>query len=425
MARPIRTRRRPGWRIFSRLGGIGRKRALSLACISALAVFIAANAGLSAFANAVRAQNPALIASLTDDPLAPLLAVERQIGASPRRILGNDVETLIRESLRREAINTAALRTFALRAEATRDRQAAVTFARLAERSSRRDLVTQLVLIELAVQANSPELALRHYDKALRTSGEARSILFPVLSSAIASDVIRRAFVPYVQRRAYWIPDFVQHSMRSGEAGPRETAKLLILAGAGNQEELMRASAPLLIEALVDRGEVSLAQRLFLQMPGTNPRFLQDTGFTSGTTNAAYGLLAWTPVSNGSAGAAFDGPPDSSRRSARLFASSGERGILLRRVVGLPPGHYYLSERRSRAAGDASSRAYWEMKCFINGRPQSIWRGPSDRAIYNLSRAPGPVVPAGCTNQLLELNVAAGDGREGLEFVIEQFSLAR
>jgi hypothetical protein len=425
MARRTR-HRRPGLRAVLARFGIGdRKRALRLACISLVSLAVAGLAGLSALSNAARAQRPAFVERLTNDPVASLLTLQNQLSASPRRILDEDFAAAIRESLRHQALDPIPLRMLALRAEAHGRAPEAVQFARLAERTSRRDLVTQLILIEQAVQANNAPLALRHYDKALRTSGEARSILFPILSAAIADDLIRRAFLPYVRERVYWVSDFVEYSTVSGETGPRNTARLLIAAGAGAQEDLMRARAPLLIQTLVDRRETALAQQLVLQMPGLSPRFFQDVGFNANSTNGVYGLLAWTPESGGSSGVSFAAATDTDRLSARIFASSGTRTVLLRRVVALPPGQYYLSEHRSPVAGDGAPRAYWEMKCYGNTGLQPIWRGPSDRAVYNVTRAQGPLIPAGCMSQLLELNVAAVDGVQGLEFIIEDFALTR
>lgn len=406
-----------------RLAHIGRKRAFWLACVSLLSILLASKAAISAFANVARTRNPSLVDQLTEDPTARLLLVEKKINITSPRIREHQFGSLARESLSRQAINTTALRILALHAAARGQPAESAAFASLSERVSRRDLVTQFLLIQEAVGANDHELALRHYDRALRTNALASNILFPILGSAISDGMIRRAVVPYVRMRASWVPQFVKFSMQNGGTGPRATAELLLLAGVGDQTEEMIANTTTLIGMLVDRSEFPLAQQLILQVPGASPNLLQNATFTSRTTDSKYGPFAWAAASSASVAVTFDNSADSILLAARLFAEAGETGTLLRRIIALPPGHYYLNESRTLITGDDSSRAYWQMTCLSGEARAVIWRGPENQAGYRALRAEGPVITGDCNYQLLELKLIAGDAPEGFDLVIESFNL--
>lgn len=421
MARPNRNRGSRRERATRALRALPLRRILKFASIALVSLFIAAGATVAAIANIARGTNPALVAQLTDDPLAPVLALQRQLDP-PRRLLANDVEVTARASLRQHAVSSVPLRILAMRAEVLGRRAQARVLLSLSEQVSRRDVLTQLMLIEEAVQANNITAALTHYDKALRTSDESHALLFPVLNEAIGQPAILEAFVPYVRRPAPWMPNFIESSIASGPAGARNAALLLLSA---NVRDLMRVDGPSLIAALVSGRDFALAQQVFQSMPGADPHVLQSTGFRSNTVDPAYGLISWSAINAGSSGATFEGPRGSDARQVRLLAGSGERVLVLRRLVALPPGQYSHTEFRSMTTGDRSSRAFWEMKCASGETLQSIWRDPADGVSYRLENAPGPRIPNGCTHQILELTVNAGDGQQGLEFVIQRFELSR
>jgi hypothetical protein len=160
-------------------------------------------------------------------------------------------------------------------------------------------------------------------------------------------------------------------------------------------------------------------------MPGANPDILQNIEFTSETVDPAFVPFSWMPTNTGSSGVAFESSVGAGARRAHLFAGAGERLVLLRRWVALRPGNYAHSETRTLTATDRTSRAFWEMRCVIDGALRTFWRGPEDRVLYQLENAPGPNIPNACTHQSLELTVSVGDGQQGLDFAIERFSLNR
>jgi len=396
---------------------------LAGACgLAAGALALAAFASLFALANVARNANPALVNSVADDPLAPLLELHGQLSVNPGRILDQSVGPLALQSLTREPLNPVALRMLAIQASARNDPGRSARFASLSERITRRDLFTQLILIEQAVQRNSIPVALHHYDVALRTHEGAGNILFPILGTAISNDAIREALVPFVRSHAAWIPSFVQFA--ASEANAPQTTRLLLAAGPARWPSLVRQNAPALLTALVNQRQFALAEQLLLQLPGTPPGVLRQIDFSPQTTNEVLGPFAWSAVNGGSLGASFEASSEG-RSVAHLFATPGARGVVLRRVLSLAPGAYRHSEARSLGAGDASSRAFWEMKCLGGQTSEVIWRGPADQASYRATRIAGPIIPIGCTEQVLELTAVGGDGDQGLDLTIGSFILER
>jgi hypothetical protein len=132
--------------------------------------------------------------------------------------------------------------------------------------------------------------------------------------------------------------------------------------------------------------------------------------------------LFWKTTNTGPASATYE-DGGGGGQAVRLFASSGERGVFMRRVLKLAPGRYQFSESRTLMSGGAGGRVYWEMKCGVGRNYQPIWRSPSGPIAYRVSGAAGPTIPANCPYQVIELNFYAGDGQEGLELRINSFDL--
>lgn len=403
---------------------IGRGRMAVLTAGLAATALIAYCAGALAFTNITRSHS-APLASRFGDTTAQLFLIQQEAQANPTRLLAQDVEPLARRALLTSPLNPVPLRVLALRASIAGKEPESAKFAVLSERLTRRDLPTQLLLIEQAVVANDYRLALRHYDIALRARSDSRGVLFPVLSAALADDEIRAAVVPYVRGRANWLSEFVEFAVRDGADGPRRIGMLLVESGAGGQADLMQASGGTLIGLLTDQRQFALAERLYMQMADASSSLLGDTRFNAATTDPKLGTFAWATFSEAATGAGFEATGNGRERQLRVFAGSGERGVVVRRVMRLKPGAYKLSEARSLIVGDASATAHWNVKCLQGTAPILLWTGPTGRIDYNASGAPGPTIPGNCSSQLIELVVAGGTGQQGMELVINRFMLTR
>jgi len=178
-----RTRFRPPW---------GRIAIAAVAAIGLSWLTVAVSA-----ANALRQVRPDLAHRIMpfDARANAGLAEQASVRMAQDRAARATAAGLAREALSRDVTVVAAWRTLGLELETEGRRGDAERLIRFAERLSRRDLPTQLWLIEANVARNDIEGALAHYNIALRTSQAAADVLFPILVQAILSTAFAEGIV--------------------------------------------------------------------------------------------------------------------------------------------------------------------------------------------------------------------------------------
>lgn len=126
------------------------------------------------------------------------------------------VEQLSRRSLRREVTMPVALRSLALVAAARGDQARANRLMAYSDKLSRRDIPTQLWLIERSVNANDVQGALDHFDKALRASPASWAILMPILVKATDDPSLVGPIATLVSRYSPWRYNFFDALVKDG-----------------------------------------------------------------------------------------------------------------------------------------------------------------------------------------------------------------
>ncbi|MCB8835101.1 hypothetical protein LJD42_26475, partial [Escherichia coli] len=112
------------------------------------------------------------------------------------------------DALARSPVDARAARVLGL-FDALRARNRAAQFAfYYAQRLSRRDLPTQMWLIEQSVDQNDIPSALSHYHIAMRTSQTSRAILIPVLADAAENPAVAKPLAQLLRQRPNWWLDF-------------------------------------------------------------------------------------------------------------------------------------------------------------------------------------------------------------------------
>lgn len=327
-----------------------------------------------------------------------------------------------RAVLQDQPLDAPALRMLALQARAAGHPRAGLTYARLAEQVTRRETLTQIFLAEEAARAGNARGSLDHIDMALRATNQGRTALFGILNKVMADPQIRREMGHYVARGVPWLPEFLDYAVREGAAGAANTARLLIEARAETRPRLLAPVSALLLGALVDQREFALAGEIYRRARGTAPDLSTSARMTRATFEPRFGPLSWEPIEGAASGAAARFAPAGGGAEISAFASSGERGTVLRRTLRLRPGAYRLFERRSVAAGDASARMRWRLSC-LGKTVEPLWQGPEQPLGYTATGLPGPHLGAGCPVQLLELVADGGSGPEGVDVTIRDFDL--
>lgn len=324
---------------------------------------------------------------------------------------------LARASLRAAPLSPAMIRIIAADpAEAARSSG----LMHLAERVSRRDALTQLSLIETAVQEGRIDLALTHYDRALSIYPDLGPILFPVLGGAIDGEDIRHGVAAVARQRRPWINNFLQYAIRA--AKPAAVASLLAELDHGpGALAAARQHEAALVGRLIEQGNYPAARTVAARALGENAGTLDRFGFTPETWQNAVRPLSWTEGEIEGVDTMLQ--PDG---SVAVSASPGIAGLAMFRVAILPAGTYRFAVTTSADPELAAAGGHWTLLCLSGtGQPTRKIAGVDSHA-----QRLGPVatmieVPQQCSAVRIDFVVDNSDGSTNAGMVLRDFTLAR
>lgn len=276
---------------------------------------------------------------------------------------------------------------------------AAVRALLYGEAMSRRDLPTQMALIEWRVQKGDIVGALHHYDRALRTT-QSISILLSTMISASADPAIRREVLELLSKQPPWRSAFLVQLI--DEQTPPDTVYGIVSAlrlNPANSSERQVLSAA--INKLIGQGRVADARRLIapVSSPVRNPDFEEENLFPP---------LDWALVDEATLNAVIENGPAAYGQTLYLDARNGRSGTVASQWLSLAPGRYQLSLAFGDVTGDALSRPQLSLTC--DGAARSV--------LMTTSLPPAPAegragalgmfsVPTGCAAQLLAISLPA------------------
>ena len=310
------------------------------------------------------------------------------------------------DALRREPVSVAAARTLGLVAFMQGQEQESDRIFTFAESLSRRDIPTQLWLIERNVARNDIAGALRHYDRALRTSTSIREVLFPILVGAAADPSAGLPLARLVGTRPLWWSDYAEELFEKSESSRPILLTLAHLHLRPNVEEELELIG-LAIRRLVDLHAFEAAHRVYLsaQPRGANATALvRDGGFEGQSRLPPFdweyrsepGLSGYVQQRDGGQTALF------------ISGESGRSGHVARQLLLLRPGRYRLSAQTGDVAADGTSRPLVAIGCAgTNSTQLARIRFPA--TVEGGGAVSGTfAVPAGnCTAQWLTIETAA------------------
>jgi tetratricopeptide (TPR) repeat protein len=309
-------------------------------------------------------------------------------------------------SLNRQPVNPGAARLLGLVAAQDGDQARARGLVRYAEAMSRRDLPTQLWLIESSVAQGDVKNALLHYDRALKTSNQSYALLMPTLVQAANQPEVWRPLATVLSRRPQWWRPFLERYAASGKSPDALAAfsrALRLDAAPPPDPDMLQA----IEKRLVDLFAYGRAAALY---------------------NRAHGLAAddRTPVRNGDferPGSAdpFDwnlvdeddlaairqpSPVRSDGNALFLSATNGRGGDLAVQLTILPPGRYRITAKVGGVSGDPLAFPRLVARCARDARE-----------ILHIAFPPAPdtgrmwssdlTVPADCNAQRIVLRAAS------------------
>jgi hypothetical protein len=258
--------------------------------------------------------------------------------------------------VRREPANVVAVRTLALTAAVTdRGDAKAKRLITYAESLSRRDLPTQLWLIENNVAANNIDSALLHYDRALRTNLAARDILIPILAEAAKQPAVAHPLAKMLATRPMWWTEFADKFIFASDA-PDALALTMGVLRLDPSKEGERNFLQQTMVSLVDGGAPAKAYSLFTSAVGKSipsGTFVRNGSFTDAPKLAPFD---WLLLDETDLSATRDRRGDGANDwSLFLTAQNGRNGVVARQLLMLPPGSYRLTAAGGDMPRDAAS----------------------------------------------------------------------
>ena len=252
---------------------------------------------------------------------------------------------LAKAALRREPGNVSAVRTLGLLAALDNRAAEARRLFDYAESLSRRDLATQLWLVESKVADDDIHGALLHYDRAMRTSMRGRQLLIPILVQASSEREIAEPLARMIAGRPPWWTGFAYALATAGspDAIMRVLAALKLDSQNPEERQLLAAA----IQRLASTGAYPQAHALYRSTG--DDRDSADMFVRNGTFDSAGTLppIDWELVDEPERSAARETvDSDQAQGNAlRLVVNGGQGGTLARQLLFLPTGRYQLSAR--------------------------------------------------------------------------------
>lgn len=317
----------------------------------------------AAYAIRVNATEQAWAMAPGDGRIAGMLS-EVRLKADLGRRGSTAARRLARAALLSEPMAVSAAATLGLDSDIAGNRDQARRLLAYAQKLSRRDLRTQLWMIEDAVARNDITGALRHYDIALRTSRVAPELLFPVLADAIGDTDIRAPLIRTLANRPAWGSTFIDYAAANA-SNPDATATLL--------RELEHARVPvsdtaraLMINKLLGASRPAAAWAYYATIrPMVDPRRSRDPLFTANLANPSP--FDWLALEDDGVMITIRRGEGSNQGFVDFAVAAGRGGAMLRQMQVLPPGTYTLTGQSANISAPDDARPYWSLTC-INGR---------------------------------------------------------
>ncbi len=328
---------------------------------------------------------------------------------------------LARTSIAAQALNPQALRVLGAVEDRNGHAARALALMHLSDQLTRRDLGTQVWLVNHNAALNDAAESLRHYDTVLRASNDVQPVLFPILQRALADKGIRAAFAPYIQSGAPWLPNFLAFQI-SSTTDPSNVASAVIDAGGlPRQPDYYRGLETQLLAQLADTKRYDKMRDFYALLHGKAPDVLTAAGFSGTTTDSRFQPITWKLIEAAAVSAAFEQEPQSGQMAFHIIAGSGQHGIAGSKLMMLPAGHYRIaSSLRFLHRGTGSGLA-WSVQCAATGSDISL----KDVGTAARLAAVEFDVPSVCPAQTISLVVTGGDASDGVEVFAQDVILKR
>jgi hypothetical protein len=374
-------------------------QAVAIALATLLATFGAAT---NALVNLTHQTAPEVALALNgDDPVALIRKAQVDLAAGTLPPGGNRaLLDIVRRSIAQAPLNAPALRLYGLSSAANSDLPGVRAQMAVSDRIERRDAATQLWLIEDAVNRNDVSAALRHYDTALRIEQSTRTVLYPVLTDALQSPVIRQRFARYLDAPPPWLESFLRFAV-SNTREPTAIADLARIAGGFPDGGAYSSLDRELLTQLVAFKEFPAAIAHYRRIKGAPKAVTGALDLTQASTDQAFAPVTWQPFSiEGIETFLLAAPPGEGAVEIEAEMVAGYKGSVARKLLALKPGKYVLSAQMRAQDFGSFDRAGWQIAC-AGATPSAPLLTKTVDLAEKMTLTGALTIPANCPVQLV------------------------
>jgi hypothetical protein len=331
---------------------------------------------------------------------------------------------LAKQSLKDEPINPRAVRLLHSAQQLSKKKASANALLALADRITRRDVLTQILLVEANVEKDDIGATLKHYDTALTTSIEARDILFPILAEAMSDQSILTQLATMFKNERPWRMGFLYHAGFKPERLD-QTLWLLNRLGPLPKDATSRAFERQMLTQLTNLRRYPEARSFFRNMQDAPRGLLTTFSFENSVRHADLRPIAWDLNASGNADVQLvtaGGDGEHPHMSAHVW--SGPTSTLARKLAYLPPGPYTVQITTQVGGLAKGGMVEWTASC-ARRKPSNLIGdvvSTDNHEDWSKSVLQFSVTPD-CQAVELALLVNAGDSQNGADILVRDFEV--
>lgn len=272
---------------------------------------------------------------------------------------------LAEAALRRDPINTDATRTLGLVASLDQRQDQARRWMAFTQFQSRREVPTQLWMIEDAVSRGDVADALKHYNYALTTSRPTETLLFPILIASANDAQMGAALSDIVSKRPIWWARFVDRAISTGTT-PAAIEAIVAAPRLDLRREPEQQLAARAVQRLLQLGSVDRAYALYRHLRGSiGAQLLRNGNFALGNPLPPFD---WSLSDKPDLYASIGSVPDPRyAQGLTIAAANGGGGVAAHQLLHLSPGKYRLAIVAGGGAESAEASPNAQLSCYATG----------------------------------------------------------
>jgi hypothetical protein len=371
---------------------------------------------LDAGVNVFYRTNPGLVLAVNPaEPRALPLTIDALILSGQRRQPSAQDTALLRQALHTMPFSSRILRQLAMSYSFEGRAPESVKLLDMANRVSRRDLLTEAMLSDAAARRGDPEAAMRHMDAALSTNRRAATVIFPLLARAMPYPDFGAVAARYLGRP--WADEFLLYAAQNGFA--ENARKIAVTYPPAQREERFADFRGELLPHLVTEGHAASAFDYARKMAGRDGSFLTNPDLTQATANPVFAPLSWRLINGEGIYAELVGT------GVLVSIDPGSRGVALERLFQLSPGTWQIAVNRSQVENGEQLLTEWRVDCLVGKTAQPVGAFPMPTTGAQARFARSITLTRSCDALRVGLFVHNLDDQRESEFRLDGFSLAQ